>query len=60
MSNSFHLLVQMPNKICYDENIKQIDFCSEQGELSILPNHCSIIGCLQPTLLTIYSLSKKK
>ena len=59
MKNSFHLLIQTPNKICFDEDISQIDFCSEQGMLSILPNHCSIIGCLYPTPLTIHLLSKK-
>ena len=60
MTNSFHLLIQTPNKICFDEKISQIDFCSEQGKLSILPNHCSIIGCLCCSPLTIHLLSKKK
>lgn len=60
MPNSFRLLIQIPNKICFDEDISQIDFCSEQGKLSILPNHCSIIGYLQLAPLTIHLLSKKK
>jgi len=60
MTNNFHLLIQTPNKICFDEKIGQIDFCSKQGKLSILPNHCSIIGCLCPSPLTIHLLSKKK
>ena len=60
MTNNFRLLIQTPNKICFDEKINQIDFCSEQGKLSILSNHCSIMGCLQPSPLTIHLLSKKK
>lgn len=60
MTNNFRLLIQTPNKICFDKKIGQIDFCSKQGKLSILPNHCSIIGCLCPSPLTIHLLSKKK
>ena len=60
MANNFRLLIQTPNKICFDEKINQIDFCSERGKLSILPNHCSIIGCLCSSPLTIHLLSKKK
>lgn len=60
MANNFRLLIQTPNKICFDEKINQIDFCSERGKLSILPNHCSIMGCLCPSPLTIHLLSKKK
>ena len=60
MTNNFRLLIQTPNKICFDEKISQIDFCSKRGKLSILPNHCSIIGCLCPSPLTIHLLSKKK
>ncbi len=59
MANSFRLLIQTPTKICFDENISQIDFCSEQGNLSILPNHCPIIGCLIPKPLTIHLPTKK-
>ena len=59
MANSFRLLIQTPDKICFNENISQIDFCSEQGKLSILPNHCSIIGCIYPIPLTIHLLTKK-
>ena len=60
MANNFRLLIQTPNKICFDEKINQIDFCSERGKLSILPNHCSIMGCLCPSPLTIHLLPKKK
>ena len=59
MTNNFHLLIQTPNKICFDEKINQIDFYSKQGKISILPNHCPIIGCLCPSPLTIHLLSKE-
>ena len=29
MANNFRLLIQTPNKICFDEKINQIDFLSE-------------------------------
>lgn len=60
MKTSFKLTIQTPNNTYFNEQIKQVDLCTNQGWISLLPNHCSFIGCLILPTITIHLFSNIK
>ena len=54
MSNYFHLKINTPFKVCFDDDILQVEICTDKGYIGILPNHIPIIGNLTLGNITIH------
>lgn len=55
MSNTFYLKINTPFNICFEDDITQIELCTDKGYTGILPNHISIIGMVVPGVITIHT-----
>ena len=44
MANCFHLKINTPSKVYFDDEITQIELCTNNGYIGILPNHITIVG----------------
>lgn len=55
MSNTFHLKINTPFNICFDDDITQVELCTDKGYTGILPNHIPIIGMIVPGVITIHT-----
>ncbi len=53
MKKTFNLLLTSPNKVCINKEVMQVTFCTDNGYITILPNHAKIIGCLSPGIVIV-------
>ena len=55
MSNIFHLKINTPFEVCYDDDITQVELHTNKGYIGILPNHIPIVGSIVPGNITIHT-----
>lgn len=54
MSSTFHLKINTPFNVCFEDDIVQIELCTGKGCTGILPNHIPIIGTVVPGTVVIH------
>lgn len=55
MANCFHLKINTPFKVYFDDEITQIELCTNNGYIGILHNHIPIVGAIVPGNITIHT-----
>ena len=59
MNENFNIEIISPEKKLFAEKVKSVTIPSFEGEMTILPNHISIITFLRPGVININENKKK-
>ncbi len=60
INKQFELLIQLPNKVAFKDEVEQVDLCTTEGYCGILPNHIPLIGNVVASSIYIHIDGKIK
>jgi len=55
-----HLKISSPEKVIFDAQVKQVSLPTENGMITILPNHTPLVTSLKPGLIKIIPTEQPK
>jgi len=53
MNKTMHLKISSPEKVIFDGEVKQVSLPTENGMITILPNHTPLVTSLKPGLIKL-------